>query len=512
MKSVLLRVIPVFSAVGLCLALFDCPAASVRAQSASDPVYVFHTSLGNVSVQLYPDVAPKTVANFLRYVNRGAYNNSIFHRSVSKFIIQGGGFQAQSGLPAIPTDPTVVNEFHLSNTRGTIAMAKLGGSPNSATSQWYFNEGDSSVSLDYVTPTQSNPDGNDGGYTVFGKVTDAASLAVMDELAAVPVPSPPPSEFNYQYSPFTQIPLLNYQPNTPVQFSNLVEVYSITPAAGAHILWNNVNGSASIWSYETGGGTYRHAEYGPYAGYTAKALADGGTDGKTRVLWNKTDGSASIWSLDNGIGQFAHFEFGPFTGYTATALSVAPDNMTHVLWTNTNGSVSVWNYAAASGGYTHKEYGPFAGYTATAIADGPDGKSRLLWTKADGTASLWSFDNTAGTFAHFEFGPYPNWTANALSVGTDGTTHVLWNNTDGRLSLWNYSAATGSFTQSTYGPYAGWTAIGVGDGLDGKTRIQWDNSDGHLSVWSLDNASAGFTHFEFGPFTGWTAAGLAAGS
>ena len=498
MRRFLRSLVLSFLAAGL---LLGTCAVSGRAQSASDPVYVFHTSVGPMSVQLYPDVAPKTVANFLQYVNRGTYNNSIFHRSVPGFIIQGGGFQAAaaSPYPAIPTDAPVVNEFHISNTRGTIAMAKLGNNANSATDQWFFNESDNSANLD----------AQNGGFTVFGKVADAASLAVMDNLANVPVPNPSPFGPN---SVFSDIPLISYQPNTAVQLSNLVQVYSITPAAGAHILWNNVNGSASIWNYETGGGMYSHAEYGPYAGYTAKALADGGTDGKTRVLWNKTDGSASIWSLDNGTGQFAHFEFGPFTGYTATALSVAPDNTTHVLWTNTNGSVSVWNYAAASGGYTHKEYGPFAGYTATAIADGPDGKSRLLWTKADGTASLWSFDNTAGTFAHFEFGPYPNWTANALSVGTDGTTHVLWNNTDGRLSLWNYSAATGSFTQSTYGPYAGWTAIGVGDGLDGKTRIQWDNSDGHLSVWSLDNASAGFTHFEFGPFTGWTAAGLAAGS
>ena len=502
------------SLVGLCLLLSGIAAAPGRAQSASDPIYVFHTSLGNISVQLYPDVAPKTVANFLRYVNRGAYNNSIFHRSVSKFVIQGGGFQAHDGAhnalpPPIPTDAPVVNEFHVSNTRGTIAMAKLGGRPNSATNQWYFNEVDNSRSLDYVTPTNNNPDGNNGGYTVFGKVVDAASLAVMDQLAAVPVPNPSPYGPN---SVFSSIPLINYQPNTDVQISNQVQVFSITPAAGTHVLWNNTNGAASIWSYETGGGAYSHAEYGPFAGYTAKAIADGGTDGKTRVLWNKTDGMASIWRLDNLSAAYSHFEFGPFTGYTATALSVATDNTTHILWNSTDGTASVWNYSAASGSFTHREYGPYAGYTAKAIADGPDGKSRLLWTRADGTASVWSFDNSAGTFTHFEFGPYAGWTANALSVGMDGTTHILWNNTDGRLSLWNYSAASGGFTQNTYGPYAGWTAVGVGDGLDGKTRIQWDNSDGRLSVWSLDNTTGAFGQFSFGPFAGWTASGLASGS
>lgn len=486
---------------GACLALLGAGAVPGRAQSASDPVYVFHTSLGNVDVQLYPDVAPQTVANFLRYVNRGAYNNSLFHRSVPGFIVQGGGFTAQpgAGITSIPTDAPVVNEFHVSNTRGTIAMAKLGGNPNSATDQWFFNESDSNA---------ANLDGQNGGFTVFGKVADAASLAVMDKLAAVPVPSPSP--FN---APLDQIPLLSYQQGAPVQASNLVFVYSITPAAGAHVLWNNLNSTASIWSYETSGGTYSHTEYGPFAGYTAKAIADGGTDGRTRVLWTKTNGSVSLWSLDNLNAAYTHAEFGPFAGYTATALSVGADTTTHLLWDNADGSVSIWNYSALSGTYTHHEYGPFAGYTAKAIADGgTDGKMRVLWDKTDGSVSVWSLDNAAAAYTHAEFGPYPNWTANVLSVGQDGTTHLLWNNTGGAASLWNYSAASGSFTQITYGPYSGWTAVGVSDGLDGKTRLQWDNSDGRLSVWSLDNTLGTYSQFSFGPFAGWTAAGLASGS
>jgi len=108
------------------------------------------------------------------------------------------------------------------------------------------------------------------------------------------------------------------------QVSDYVIVSDFLSAPGSsygqtHVLWDNVNGAASIWNYSPADGSYTHQEYGPYAGYTAAALADG-ADGKTRVLWDKTDGSASIWSLDNTAGQFAHFEFGPFTGYTATAL------------------------------------------------------------------------------------------------------------------------------------------------------------------------------------------------
>ena len=281
--------------------------------------------------------------------------------------------------------------------------------------------------------------------------------------------------------------------------------FTVISPLNTHVLWNNVNGAASIWNYSPADGSYTHQEYGPYTGYTAAAIADGSSDSKTRVLWDKTDGSASIWSLDNTTGQFAHFEFGPFTDYTATALSVATDNTTHVLWTNTDGSVSVWNYAAASGGYTHKEYGPFAGWTAKAIADSPDGKSRLLWTKTDGTMSLWSFDNSTGAYTHFEYGPFAGWTAGSVSVGGDNTTHVLWTNTNGAASVWNENLGSGSYTHQEYGPYIGWTANTISDGADGKQRVLWDNADGRMSLWSLDNVTGVFGQFTYGGFSGWTA-------
>ena len=282
-------------------------------------------------------------------------------------------------------------------------------------------------------------------------------------------------------------------------------VNAAPPVATTHVLWDNVNGAASIWNYSPADGSYTHQEYGPYAGYTAAAIADGGTDGKTRVLWNKSDSSVSLWSLDNTAGQFAHFEFGPYANWTGKAVSVAADNTTHVLWTNTNGSVSVWNYGAASGSFAHKEYGPFAGWTAKALADGPDGKSRLLWTRADGTLSLWSFDNTTGAYTHFEYGPFTGWTAGSISVGADNTTHVLWNNTNGAASVWNENLGSGGYTHQEYGPYAGWTANALSDGADGKLRVLWDNADGRLSLWSLDNATSVFGQFTYGGFSGWTA-------
>jgi cyclophilin family peptidyl-prolyl cis-trans isomerase len=140
------------------------------------------TASGPIDIGLYDSVAPQTVANFLNYVRRGAYDGSFFHRLVRGFVIQGGGFRFNDAVSprgsAIPTDPPVVNEFSAtrSNLRATVAMAKLGGNPNSATNQWFVNLADNSANLD----TQN------GGFTVFGRVT-AAGMAVVDQLAQLSV-------------------------------------------------------------------------------------------------------------------------------------------------------------------------------------------------------------------------------------------------------------------------------------------------------------------------------------
>jgi peptidyl-prolyl cis-trans isomerase A (cyclophilin A) len=115
-------------------------------QSAHATVVQFQTVLGNFSVNLYDKTTPKTVENFLAYVKSGAYNNSIIHRSVPGFIVQGGGYKYP--LADAPKNPSVINEPVYANKRGTIAMAKLGGQPNSATNQWFFNLADNSATLD----------------------------------------------------------------------------------------------------------------------------------------------------------------------------------------------------------------------------------------------------------------------------------------------------------------------------------------------------------------------------
>ena len=130
------------------------------------------TTKGTFVVELYPLNAPTTVANFLQYVSDGFYKDKIFHRVISNFVIQGGGFDAQLSL-AVNRPPIALEVCNgLTNTRGTIAMART-SVLNSATSQFFVNVVDN-TSLDT----------SGGGYAVFGKVV--SGMDVVDLIKAVP--------------------------------------------------------------------------------------------------------------------------------------------------------------------------------------------------------------------------------------------------------------------------------------------------------------------------------------
>jgi cyclophilin family peptidyl-prolyl cis-trans isomerase len=140
------------------------------------------TALGPVDIELFDTQAPRTVANFLAYVRRGAYDGMFFHRLMKGFVLQGGGFAIAPSLGSpIPTDPPLGNEFDpaRSNLRATVAMAKLGGNPDSATSQWFVNLADNGAGPDGL-------DTQNGGFTVFGRVT-APGMAVVDRIAQLQV-------------------------------------------------------------------------------------------------------------------------------------------------------------------------------------------------------------------------------------------------------------------------------------------------------------------------------------
>ena len=134
------------------------------------------TSEGDIVIELEPDKAPKSVANFLQYVKSGHYNGTVFHRVIPTFMIQGGGMTAD--LKQKATQPPIPLESRngLVNDRGTVAMART-GDPGSATSQFFINVKDN----DFLNQPQSR-DGN--GYAVFGKVV--AGMDVVDKIKATP--------------------------------------------------------------------------------------------------------------------------------------------------------------------------------------------------------------------------------------------------------------------------------------------------------------------------------------
>ena len=136
------------------------------------------TNVGSIDIILYPDSTPETVASFLKYTDAGDYDGTVFHRSIPGFIVQGGGFvPAAPGNKffSVPARPSPTNEPGISNLRGTVAMAKVAGLPNSATTNFFFNLADNSDNLD----------NQNAGFTAFGRVS-TPSLTVMDSLAAKP--------------------------------------------------------------------------------------------------------------------------------------------------------------------------------------------------------------------------------------------------------------------------------------------------------------------------------------
>lgn len=157
------------------LAAILMSAGSALAQTDSEPLpqVRFVTSEGAFTLQLRPDVAPATVSNFLQYVDDGYYSDTVFHRVIPGFMIQGGGFTED--LNQKSTRDPIVNEASptLPNLRGTISMART-NAPDSATSQFFINVADN----DFLNAGVRGP-----GYAVFGKVTEG--MGVVDRIAGV---------------------------------------------------------------------------------------------------------------------------------------------------------------------------------------------------------------------------------------------------------------------------------------------------------------------------------------
>jgi peptidyl-prolyl cis-trans isomerase A (cyclophilin A) len=172
MKRVLVRIV---AGLGLCACL--AVAAASAQNDEKHPVVVLDTSFGAITIELDQEKAPISVANFLKYVDAGFYNNLIFHRVMPRFMIQGGGFDASMQEKFEGQYGKIRNESGngLSNVRGSIAMART-PDPNSAQNQFFINVADNGT-------TGPRLDTNGGGYAVFGKVIDG--MDVVDKIVNV---------------------------------------------------------------------------------------------------------------------------------------------------------------------------------------------------------------------------------------------------------------------------------------------------------------------------------------
>jgi len=233
---------------------------SLISEPLAQTVVQFKTPLGAVDVLLFDKEKPATVQNFLNYVTNGFYTNMFFHRWEPGFVIQGGGFSVvrrgttNAAFSVVRSLGNVTNEYAVgpsySNTYGTIAMAKLGGDPNSASSQWFFNLADNA----------SNLDNQNGGFTVFGKVISGTNVlnrfnnpsptngiysldltAVTSAFTAVPVVSNRPTFDDLVYADIQVIskptaPTINAQPQSKQVVAGQSVEFSVT-ANGSETLF-----------------------------------------------------------------------------------------------------------------------------------------------------------------------------------------------------------------------------------------------------------------------------------
>ncbi|MFA7279021.1 MAG: peptidylprolyl isomerase [Sterolibacterium sp.] len=472
----------------LCFNLALILALGIPAASLATTVRL-QTTLGIIDIQLYDEAAPLTVANFLKYVDSGAYTNSFIHRSVPGFVLQGGGYTWNSttnSVNVITVNPPVANEYSAtrSNLRGTIAMAKTPGDPNSATNQWFINLGNNSANLD----------NQNGGFTVFGQVTDA-SMTVVDAIAALPIAN--------AGSPFTELPLATPKAATSAyQRSNLVMLDSVvknpdtqapsvpaslsaTTSASAILLsWTAATDNLAVTSYKIYiGGTYLGATTTntprinvagatPETAYTFTVAACDAANNcsavsaplsVTTLAAGPTLNLAAGWNL---VGNSVNTAF-----EVASLFGNAANVMTVWKWNSTDGKWAFYTPIAADGGAVHAAA---AGYDVLTRINGAEGfwvhaKQAFTAQLPDGTAvtasalqdlpSGWSLVAVAGN-------PSPRDFDRALSSTPPPAESIPVNFT----SLWTWDNATGKWY--FYAPYL--------DGLGGTTLSNYAASKNYL--------------------------------
>lgn len=214
---------------------FNVSLAGKFSDPDADSAVRLNTTLGSVDMILYNTLTPQTVANFMTYVTAGDYTDAAFHRSESNFVVQGGGYKPASSpdnFTEVIDRTAVQNEPGISNLTGTIAMAKLGGNPNSATNEFFFNLGNNSANLD----------NQNGGFTVFGRVA-TPSMSVVTAMAALPTKSYYINIAGQLRGPFDNWPM--NVPGAAPSSMNIANIIKINSAASIPVLTYSITGNTN---------------------------------------------------------------------------------------------------------------------------------------------------------------------------------------------------------------------------------------------------------------------------
>ena len=490
------------------------------------------TTQGVIDINLYDNAAPITVANFLAYVRSGAYTDSLIHRSVPGFIIQGGGYTWVGGnnsVADVPARPPIQNEFSASrsNLRGTIAMAKLGGNPNSATSQWFINLANNAAALD----------GQNGGFTVFGQVAPE-SMAVVDAIAALPIVN---AGGAFNELPLTSVPAnggailkanLSLVQTATIKSSNVKPGVMDIDGSGKHqiVIRNVGNGTSALSVGRFANNRIQFtAQDDPGPNFRLVAATDFDGNGKSDLVFLNTTqtplADVRIWTDFQRATERLWRQVKPVWDVQVTG-DLDGDGSGDIVWRyladdpRDTGVSYIWFYNGTQAPVVRKRGGAPLNWTLVGAADfdgngsadmvyvSPDNQVRVLMATPNRTCANLSAGVVPAGFKAIKLGDFTgNGRADLLMRNpTTGQTLLKTMNATG-LSLPAFSgdpddpnaACTSSalaLTTSDLGLLPSdptWQLLATGD-FDGNgiVDIAWRRPDGTITLWLL-NRSSDFT-------------------
>ncbi len=487
----------------------------------------YDTVFGDFDVQLFDNDTPATVQNFLNRMDLGDFDGTFIHRNAlngdgTPFVVQGGGFKfnpTTSQYDNVPTRNTVLNEPGISNTRGTIAMAKLGSDPNSATSQWFFNMGDNSGTA------PNGLDFQNGGFTAFGQVL-GDGMDIVDQIAATPVWNA--SSIN---GAFGSLPLRNFTNDHFPNNNDLVVINSIRrveeltykvvstsqPTRIAAIVDGDgqlkvftigVNGPQSVTitvEAEDHDGNTTQATFTVELGAAKDSLDN---DRLADLIWrNFANGNNTVWEMIGlNLDQATAFDrFNGNTWYIAATGDFNQDGNNDLLWRNAfDGQNKVWLMDETSLlSVVELQTVASRDWTVGGIADfNNDGDLDILWHNAkNGNNVVWTMQGTI-EIADGRI-QLPKQTGSEWYIGgvgdfdRDGAADILWrNNNNGQNKIWLLNPFDGTLKQSVAllaQANSNWVATGVADyTADNQMDILWRNiGNGRQMVWAMNGTTRG---------------------